>query len=140
MASLESHARAEDELDALFASEVATDREAAAIFDAVLDELSNNGPMLDELCIPQNYFKNTPSFEIKKYAEMQKRGFNIYILKVRTKNGNTPKYRALIGHDAQRDIYWFLAILDREIDYDPSDPSFSDSVKRYAECGIRTYK
>lgn len=124
-----------DELDALYE----VDEAAAALIDVLLETLADDVDMLDRLCQPNNHYTYTPPFEIKRYAEMQRRGKNIYILKVRDEQGALLPYRVLIGYHAQIDIYYVLSVLQREIAYVTTDPAFCNVMRRYEQAGIPTY-
>lgn len=136
MADLLLCAEVDDELDALYDEH----EEAAAAFDALLLELEEHEDLLEFLCKPDLHFRANPPFEVKRYGEMQRRGYNIYTIKVQTQDGSWPPYRALIGFDAQANIYHLLAIASRDISYEPSDPLFANIISRYERAGIPTYR
>lgn len=124
-----------DELDRLYD----IDEAAAALIDVLFEKLDGDADMLDRLCQPNNHYTYTPPFEIKRYAEMQRRGKNIYTLKVRDDQGALLPYRVLIGYHAQINTYYVLAVIQREIAYDTTDPVFRIVLERYGQCGIPDY-
>lgn len=125
----------EDELDALYATEADT----AALFDALFDELVNNKEVLDVLCRPAYHHLFQPPFEIKLFAEMWRRGYNVLTLRVFDKRGALLPRRALIGYHAQIDIYYPLAFPERDIAYDTTNPGHTVVLHRYAKAGIPVY-
>lgn len=124
-----------DEIDAIYD----IDENAAALIDVLLEALAEDDKMLDLLCLPNNHYRYTPPFEIKKYEEMQRRGKNIYTLKVRDERGALLPYRVLIGYHAQIDTYYVLSVLQREIAYEKTDPVFCKVLERYGQAGIPDY-
>lgn len=135
MAELIPLQEAYDELDAIYEIDAA----AAAQFDVLLEHLADDTDMLERLFRPANHYKYTPPFEIKIYGEMQKRGKNIFTIRVLDEDGALLPYRALMGYHAQIDTYYLLAVLQREIAYDTTDPAFRAVVERYEQAGIPTY-
>ena len=125
----------ETELDALYD----TEPETAALFDVLFDELVYNKEVLDVLCNPGHRHLFDPPFEIKRFEEMWRMGYNIYTMRVYDEQGALLPRRVLIGYHAQADIYYPLAFPQREFAYETSDPSFSIVVHRYAEAGIPAY-
>ena len=124
-----------DDLDAIYR----TDEEAAALFEVLFEQLDADRVMLENLYRPDNHYKYAPPFEVKKYGEMQRRGKNIFTIKVHDADGVLLPYRALVGHHSQIDTYFLLAFLDREIAYDTSDKAFRTITERYEQAGIPTY-
>ncbi len=124
-----------DEIDALYEA----DEAAAAMFDVLLEVLADDPEMLARLCLPNNHYTYTPPFEVKRYMDMQRRGKNIFTLKVRNEQGALLPYRMLIGYHAQIDTYYVLAVLHREIAYVTTDPIFTHVMARYEQAGIPTY-
>lgn len=124
-----------DDLDAIYE----IDEAAAAQFDVLLEHLADDPDMLDRLFRPANHYQYAPPFEVKLYGEMQKRGKNIYAIRVLDEDGALLPYRALMGFHAQIDTYYLLAVLQREIAYDTTDPAFCTVMERYEQAGIPTY-
>ena len=117
-----------------------TDMDAAAAATILLEELAVDQNTLEYLCVPNNYFQYTPSFEIKKFVEAQKRGYNIFILKFLDEDGHLPNVRILIGFNAQRSVYYALAIPPRNVSYLTDQDRFRDLLNRYEQCGIPVYR
>lgn len=136
MIDLQLCKEAEDELDDLWNS----DESAAATFEALLETLWEDTDLLEYLCVPNLHYTTAPPFEVKRYEEMQRRGYNIFTVKVQTDDGRWPPYRALIGFNAQTSTYYVLAVAHREISYERNDPLFTDVIQRYERAGIPTYR
>ena len=124
-----------EEIDALYE----TDEDAAAQIDFLLDELVNDQPTLEMLCVAHNNYLYNPAFEVKVFEEAKKQKKNIYILKFRLEDGNLASQRILIGFNSQRSTYYVLAVPDRSISYNTGDPAFIDLLHRYEQCGIPDY-
>lgn len=127
---------AEDELDRLYES----DEDAAALIDALLEQLGDDEGTLGEIFRPGHFFRYRPPFEVKRFEEAQRRGKNILTMRVRDEAGTLLPYRVLFAHHAQIDSYYVLSVASREDAYDPSKPGFLDLLVRYDEHGIPTYK
>lgn len=136
MTSLFVSPDADDELEALAATEVQT----VALIDALLESVADNPAILEVLNRPHNHFEYVPSFEIKKFSELQQRGKNVFIIKIWDEEGKLLPYRCLYAHDPQRDRYHVLMIAHRDFDYDNTHPDFIELVRRYDELGLRNFK
>jgi hypothetical protein len=136
MATLHLCDEADEEIDALYQEHHA----AAEALDALLIELEEHEDLLETLYRPNFHFNAAPPFEIKRYEEMQKRGYNIFTVKVQLADGSWPPYRALIGFHGQANTYHVLAIAPRDIAYERSDPLFAAVIDRYERAGIPVYR
>lgn len=136
MATLQLCDEVDDELDALYEVNEA----AAAAFDALLLELEEHEELLELLCRPNLHFRASPPFEVKHYVQMQRRGFNVFTIKVQTPDGAWPPHRVLVGFNAQANIYHVLAVATRDIAYERTDPLFVAVIDRYERAGIPTYR
>lgn len=116
------------------------DKEAAAAAALLIQELRNDPVELEDLCVPGNRYTYKPAFECKRFAEAQRLGYNIYILKFRNLNDTQPGYRILIGYHAQKSNYYVLQVPDRNFAYNTSSPSFRELCNRYEDCGIPNYR
>lgn len=126
---------AEAELDALYDE----NEDTAADFDLLLERLGEDEKTLEFLCLPENNFKYSPPYEVKKFIEAQNIGRNIFSIKTQDTDGHRTDYRMLIGHDAQKNIYHVLAVTNRDYSYDPGHESFKQLLKRYDDSDIPTY-
>lgn len=114
-------------------------KRAAATAALLIQELRNDPVELDDLCVIGNRYAYRPAFECKRFAEAQKLGYNIYILKFRNLDGSLPGYRILIGYHAQKSNYYVLQVPDRNFAYDTKSASFRELCRRYDECDIPHY-
>lgn len=122
-----------DDIDRLCAPEVAD------LFYVLLEELADDSDLLETLFRPTNHYQYTPPFEVKDYVEMQRKGRNFLILKVRNEQGALLDYRLLLGYHSQIDTYYVLTLMDRDIKYDLNHPDIRVAIERYEQCGIPTY-
>lgn len=116
------------------------DIDAAAMALLLLESLHDDHKQLEYLCVSGNHFAYCPPFEIKRFSEAQRRGYNIFILKFLDEYGSLPSCRILIGFHAQRSTYYALALTHRDIVYSPSNNAFRTLLDRYQQCGIPTYR
>lgn len=122
----------EDEIDLLDA----TQPDLVDAAELLLESLYENLDLLERLHVPSTHPLHTPVFEVKQFAEALELGYNIYILKFQNLNGYLTDHRIFLGFNAQRDIYYALAITDRDHSYDTSHASFGSLVTRYEQYRI----
>lgn len=129
------------EIDAEIEALWEIDEAAAATALLLLESLYDNKELLEDLCVPKNHYLHAPPFEIKRFGEAQRRGYNILILKFRDEDDDSlPDYRIFIGFNAQRSTYYALALSPRDIAYCPSDDAFRTLLHRYEQCSIPIYR
>lgn len=128
--------KADEELEALYA----LDEDAAALFDVLIEELSDDPVMLDHLCVPANHFKYAPPFDVEVFEEAKKQGKNIYRIKVRNEEGSLLPWRMLVGFHSQKNLYYVLAVTEREHSYDTKHPDYRELLVRYEQAGIPDYR
>ena len=117
----------EDELDVL-------DRIQPDLVDAaelLVESLYEDPVLLDHLHDPSSYPLHTPVFEIKRFEEAMRLGYNVFILKFKNLDGFPIDHRIFLGFNPQSDIFYVLAITDRDYSYDTNHPSFRDLGTRY---------
>lgn len=122
------------------ASLAKVDKEAAAAAALLIQELRNDPLELEDLCIPGYRYSYQPAFECKRFAEAQRLGYNIYILKFRNLDDTQPGYRILIGYHAQKGNYYVLQVPDRGFAYNTRSSSFRELCDRYEDCAIPLYR
>lgn len=113
---------------------------AAAAALLLVETLQDDDELLEYLCVPANHFLSAPPFEVKKFGQAQRRGYNIFILKFLDEADSLPSYRIFIGFHAQRGIYYGLAITHRSESYDPGADAFRHLLDRYTQCDIPIYR
>src|SRR5690625_2808916 len=114
MAILQFCAKAEQELDELWG----IDEDAAALIDALLIQLEEDSNLISYLCQEDRYLQVRPPFEVKRFNYLWRQKYTIYILKITADDGRAVQYRVIYAHHPQKDIYYVLALMNREIDYD----------------------
>lgn len=123
----------EDEIDLLY--EVQPD--FADAVEVLLESLYEDLDLLERLHSPDTYPLHTPFFEVKIFIEARNNGYNIYFLKFKDLDGHgIIKYRIFLGFNAQRDIYYALALTDRNHAYDTSHSAYRDLCTRYEQYRI----
>lgn len=127
---------ADDELESLYE----VDEDAAAALDLLIERLAEDSSTLEYLCKPRNHFTYEPPFEVGRVGVYHSDGKNIYKIKVRKIDGTLVDWRMLVGFHAQKDIYYVLAITDREHSYDTKHESATELYRRYEEAGIPDYR
>lgn len=123
----------EAELDALAES----DPDVADAAELLLEILYENRDLLARLHQPNTYPLCTPIFEVKRFIEAQRAGYNIYILKFQDLVNYKPtNYRVFLGFHAQKDIYYALAITNRSHSYNSNGSSYRSLCDRYERYNI----
>lgn len=136
MCRIEILPAADAELDALYEE----DENAAAVFDELLIHLDEDKDMCGRLFRPAHHFNYSPAFDIGKFAQAQKRGLNIFRIKVRDNNGSWIRWRLFIAHHARIDVYYVLSVCPREHAYDINHATFQQLCDRYAESDCPVFK
>ena len=117
----------ENELDALDG----TQPDLVDAAELLLESLYENLDLLGRLHAPSTYPLHTPVFEVKLFEEAQELKYNLYLLKFQNLDDYLATHRIFLGFNAQRDIYYALAITDRSHAYDTSHDVFRDLCNRY---------
>lgn len=104
--------------------------------DLLLESLHEDSELLDHLHVPSTYPLHTPVFEVKRFEKAMQLGYNVFILKFKDLDEFPTDHRIFLGFNAQRDIFYVLAITDRDYSYDTNHPSFRDLGDRYDNCRI----
>ena len=117
----------EDELDLLDPTQPNLVDAAEQLVISLYEDLE----LLDHLHVPSTYPLHTPVFEVKRFEEATKLGYNVFILKFKDLDDFPTDHRIFLGFNAQLDIFYVLAITDRDYSYDANHPSFRDLGTRY---------
>lgn len=136
MAKLEYANEAEIELDALWDK----DEDSAALIEELLCQFEETPELIDELCRTRRHVSHKPDFEVKKFQEVWNDGYTIYILKIWPKAGKEIPYRILYGHHPQKDIYYVLAVMAREVNYEADRELIKRICTAYENYGIPRYR
>ncbi len=135
MPALEYSQDAQEKLDDLYDE----DEDSAALIDVLFEELEQQPMLLNELCHPGNQYRNDPPFEIKRFQELWRNRYTIYILKIKRHDGTTIEHRVIYAHHPQRDCYYILDLMKREIDYEADAEFIKRICQLYEDYGIPRY-
>ena len=128
-----------DDIDAMYGTGVQADADAAAEAQYLLEKLVEDQHVLAALCIAKNHYDYDPAFEVKPFVEAQRRGKNIFSIKLRYQDGTLVDQRLFIGYHAQKDQYHVLGIAPRSYCYDTKHEHFARLLDRYEQSGIPDY-
>jgi hypothetical protein len=129
----------ESDLDALDEGTDA-DRDAVDAAEVLIEELAGNLSVLADLFSPGLRADHDPLFEVKRFEEVWKTGYNILIFKYWDLFGALADYRIFVGYHALKDTYYALAITHRSIAYDNSSENFNTLLVRYQSCDIPVWR
>jgi len=131
MYELAIHRDAKADLERLWES----DKEAAAFVQVTLEEVGADQYYLASLS--DDGFEDE-KIEVTTYRWMQRRGFNFWRLKLfefDLSSGPFP-YRIIYAFDGPKRIYYVLAIMHRDQDYETDGDLSTRLQKSYDELGI----
>lgn len=100
--------RVEAELDELWEAS----QDDAALFLVLMETLQDEPHIIEILNRPRVHHAHKPTFEIKQFAAMQRRGKNVLIIKVWSEQGQLSPFRGFLAHDSQRDEYSLLMVVN----------------------------
>lgn len=116
-------------------------RDAAAIIDALIEELGHDEEFLQTLVTdsPKWHWNYKPAFEFYRFQECWDEGCGrrIYSIKPYGVEGDLLPYRVFVAHDVQTDEYFALTIQPRESCYDTTTDAHRRLCARYDGLGIR---
>ena len=116
MLRLYIHADAEDDLERLWALEP----EAAAKIGVLLEELEGDSDLLDRLTQQDFGAYGLEDFHVAKWQEQQKKGRNLWRVKIWDLEKMGIRYRIVYAFMARQQDYSVLGIVPREFNYDAS--------------------
>lgn len=124
-----------DDLDRLYEE----DEDAAAEIETALEEIANDQRLLESLT--QKKFKSlgTPEFDVDKFEELWQQGLNLLRLKFWDWQGSVIPYRVLYAYAPRADIYYVLAVVERNHAYDTKHPTVLRVRRQYDALGLQTY-
>lgn len=128
-------AKVESKLDKLWGH----DSKSAALIEELLLQLEEWPEILYELCKESLYIDNNPSFQIKRFKYLWNKGYTVYILKVWPTYGEAIKYRILYAHDPQKDFYYILDLMQRDINYEADSSLIKNIIDEYERADIPRY-
>lgn len=129
----------EGDLDALEAAGTAAHLDAVDAAVVLLEELAGNLSVLSNLFRPGMRHDHDPLFEVKRFEQAWRNGFNVLILKYRDTFGSLADDRIFVGYHAQKEIFYVLAITHRAIAYDVGVDAYNALLVRYQSCNIPAF-
>lgn len=135
MASLEFTQDADDEMERLYT----VDPDAVDLIDVLVEQLVETPGLLDSLCAEKRHVAHRPSFQVKRFQELWRKKYTIYILKIWPEDGPALGYRVLYAHHPQKNAYYVLAIMDRDINYEADPHLIQRLCDAYENLGIPRY-
>lgn len=103
-------------------------------------QLEESPGLLDELCMEKRHVAHDPSFQVKRFKHMWNQGYTIYTLKVWPEYGREIHYRDLYAHHPQKDIYYILAVMQRDIDYESDKDFIGRLISEYENYSIPRHR
>lgn len=128
-------AEAEEDLDALYE----VDEDAAAEIETALDEIGNDQRLLERLIDKKFKSIGTPEFDVDRFEELWQKGLNLLRLKFWDWQGSVIPYRVLYAYAPLTDIYYVLAVVERNHAYDTKHPIIARVVRQYDALGLQSY-
>lgn len=118
MFKLYVHEHAQADLEELWSADLA----AAARIAALLQELKGNQDLLDRLTQHDFGRNGTAAFHVSMFQEQQRKGRNLWRVKLWDLEHQGLSYRVVYAFVAQKHIYHVLAIAPRRFNYDERHP------------------
>lgn len=104
-----------------------------------LQEVQGDQHLLDMLTA-QNYGSDrAEKFHVTKWVQQQRRGRNLWRLKIWDLESQGIRYRVVYALDPRIQRYYILGIVHRNFDYDESDPRTRRILAEYDTLDIPTY-
>ncbi|MDN4052521.1 type II toxin-antitoxin system RelE/ParE family toxin [Massilia sp. YIM B02763] len=126
---------AKDDLDRLYD----VDEDAAAEIETALDEIAHDPLLLERLTEKKFKSIGTPEFDVDVFEELWKRGLNLLRLKFWDWQGSVVSHRVLYAYAPRTDIYYVLAVVERNYAYDTKHPTVLRVIRQYDALGLHTY-
>ncbi len=117
-----------------------TDEDGAAEIEAVLEEISNDVDLMSGLCARGFRHLAAPALEVDRFLALWNQGLNMYRLKIWDWLGGLLPYRVIYAHHAQNDIFYILAVVPRDFNYDIQHPIITRVCSDYQRLGIPSYR
>lgn len=108
---------AADELEALWESDPA----AAALLDAIFEELEADQFLLDALTDHGFVHRFDPLFDVQRWQRLWNKGINLWRLKPMGPDNRALPYRVIYAYVPGQRRYVVLGIVPRSFNYDPED-------------------
>lgn len=112
------HDDAKADLEALWEK----DAESAARIAVLLEECEGDQDLLDRLTQRDFGFQHTADIHVDMWVEQQRKGRNLWRLKIWDLEDKGVRYRIVYAFQALKNRYHVLAVAPREWNYDKSHP------------------
>jgi hypothetical protein len=134
--TLKFHRDAKADLDAIWDS----DPDAAATITTLLQEAKTNQSILDSFSCQDFGLSGFERYHVTQWFEQQRKGRNLWRLKVWELEGEWPLYRVIYAFHPLTHIYYVLGVFKRDFNYDETDPRTQRVLAVYDRLGIPVYK
>jgi hypothetical protein len=133
---LKIHKDAKVDLDLIWES----DPDAAATIEALLQEAKTNRELLESFTCQDFGAFGVEPHHVTRWVEQQRKGRNLWRLKVWELEVQTPLYRVIYAFHPQKHIHYVLGVFDRNFNYDENDARTKRVLAIYDRLDIPTYK
>ncbi len=133
--SLCLHHDAEQDLESLWG----TDEEAAARITVRLEHLKADQSLLDALTIQDFGNRDGEPFHVTRWIEQQRNRRNLWRLKEWDLERQGLRYRVVYTLDPRISRYYVLGVINRDFNYESTDPRTQRIIDAYDQLDIPTY-
>ena len=136
MATIVLHRGADADIDAIWDDEP----QIAAAILALLQEAKGNQLVLDTFTSHDFGAYGTEPYHVSVWAAQQRRGRNLWRLKIWELEKHAIRYRVVYAFDPRIHRYYVLGVFNRDFDYDESDPRTQRVLAVYDRLNIPEYR
>jgi hypothetical protein len=133
--SIVIHEDAEADLDALWE----IDEDSTADIEALLEQAACDQKLLDTLTARDFGSGRSEEFHVEKWFEQQRKGRNLWRLKIWDLEDRGIRYRIIYALDPRISRYHVLGVVQRDFNYDERDARTQRILAAYDELGIPNY-
>jgi hypothetical protein len=118
-----------------------SDPESAGVLQATLEQIQADQLLLEILTVRDFGAYGTEAFHVDRWVDQQRRGRNLWRLKVWELEGHgRQRYRVVYTLDPRFSRYFVLGIFTRDFEYDPKDARTRRVLAAYDRLGIPNYQ
>lgn len=127
---------ASDDIEAIYKE----DSDSASIIVSILDEMDNDEELAETLTQHKYRDVQDPAYDVSRFHEFYRKGFNLYRLKCWDYEGSVVPYRVIYAY--YRDSIYVLAVVERgRLNYDDRHSEINQRIVRdYEQLGIPVFK
>ena len=107
---------------------------------ALLQQLQNDPKLADKLLDRTFQEQHGIKFDVKKFQELWKAGYDIWRLKALDLGVSGPQYRVLYAYDTKASCFYVLAVVERSFNYDPNHEITCRVRRTYEELGLQIHR